>query len=172
MDTALHNDSTLLPISSFLEFPVVLIVLSAKLTLWTCRASGSSISANNVPCLTLQVWTYCPENRPRFDKEVAIIRAFQFENLREKEDNPCHQLFDIICFYRLATACQLGALVLPFTLSLNLLGFPGEAHGEAAGGRVVEDVAGQAGVGFIVFSGPKLPAGGGRLVGLNSHTCL
>ena len=39
---------------------------------------------------------------------------------------------------------------------------------------VVDDVAGQAGVGFKVFyfSVPKLPAGGGRLVGLNSHTCL
>ena len=155
MDTALHNDSSLLPIkfailNGFVEFPVVLIEPSVELTLWTCRASGSGISAPNVPFLTLQVWTYIPESPPRFDKEVAIIRAFQFENLREKEDNPCHQLFDITCVYRLATACQLSDLVLPFTLSLICLGFPGEAHGEAAGGRVVDDAAGQAWVGFKV----------------------
>ena len=96
MDCALHNNSSLPPIlfaivASFVELPIVDVVIYsaivdvfrvfAELILWTGRASESCTAAPYEPLLTLQIGAYCPVDFARFDKEVAISLAFQFENL-------------------------------------------------------------------------------------------
>ena len=91
MDTALHNNSSLLPIlfvilASFVERPVVDVGLFVELTLWAGWASESSTSASNEPFLRpfiiLQVRPYPPVELSG-DKEVAISCSFQLKNLGE-----------------------------------------------------------------------------------------
>ena len=88
MDGALHNNSSLLEIPSvaisrFVERPIVDVINFIDLTLWTGWTSEPCTSAYDEHLLTLQIRTYFPVGIARFDKEVAISRSFQFENLRE-----------------------------------------------------------------------------------------
>ena len=90
MDGALHNNSSFIEIlftilSSFVEFPVFVAKLFVDLSLWTGWASEPCTSAPNEPLPTFQIRPYSPVDLSGFDKEVAIIVSFQFENLREQK---------------------------------------------------------------------------------------
>ena len=83
--------------------------------------------------------------------------------------------------YRPARTDQPGALVLPLTLPLNLLGRSTQADCQAAGGSVDKHLAAysfinpplSSGKSVIVFSVPvtELPTSGGRLVVFTPNTC-
>ena len=90
MDSALHNNSSDLPIFfvviifRFVEQPVIEVGTFAELVLWMRRASLSCTPTDDVTFVSFQVGEDPPLSVARFYKDVEIRGAIQLEHLQRK----------------------------------------------------------------------------------------
>ena len=174
MNGAMHIDSSFLPIwlrilSSFVKGPFLVAEHIVYLVSQVSRTWLPAASTHDVVSLSLQWWPDAPVQCARFQKQIAINGAIQFEHLQiEYIIQKCW-----IC-YPFSRAYEPSALVLPLTISMSFLGCSSQGHRQAAGRRAWWEGASEAGVLFKAVCVPVVeqPASRWREERVFSHARL